>query len=188
MKRPHAAARAVVVTALGLLVLTGCTAAPPPAAQDVGPPAVVTTPGPPPPPGPTGPPAVGVSSPAPVPVGEAAAFGEGLVATVLTIEPVQVDARGPGEIAGSGAAVTLELVNDGTAPVDLGGIAVNAYFDDAVPATGNSAPPAAPVSGDLQPGDSRQGVYLFQLPAASIGSVVVEINYSGSPNVVLIRR
>ncbi len=44
------------------------------------------------------------------------------------------------------------------------------------------------LSGALEPGASKQGVYVFQVPPSGQASLTVEINYSGSPNVVLVRR
>lgn len=164
----------------------GCTADPGDAGPDGAPEPIVVTAGPPPPPGATGEPVAGITTLPPVAVGEPAPFGQGLVARVVTVEPVQVEARGPGEIAGSGVAVTLELINESDADIDLDGIAVNSFYGDGIPATDNSAPPSAPVSGSLPPGESRQGVYLFQIPGDETDSVTVEINHSGSPNVVLV--
>lgn len=150
--------------------------------------AVQVTPGPPPPPGATGAPVAAISSLPPVPVGQPAAFGGGLVAKVATIDPIDVNAQGPGEIAGPGVAVNVDLSNESKDPIDLGGVVVNAYYGGGTPAGSTAGAPAAPAAGPLAPGETKRGVYVFQVPRAQAGSLVVEVNYSGSPNVVLIRR
>ena len=136
----------------------------------------------------TGPPAGGISSLAPVPVGQPGEFGNGLVATVIKVDPIQVEANGPGEIAGAGVGVTVELRNGTPDPVDLGGVVVNAYYRDGIPADGSDSAPAAAAAGLLASGQTRQGVYVFRIPSEAVNSLVVEVNYNGSPNVVLIRR
>lgn len=145
------------------------------------------TPGPPPPPGATGPPAIAISSLPPVPVGDPAPFGGGLVAKVEKIDQIDVGAQGPGEIAGPGVAVTVGLSNESPDPIDLGGVVVNAFTGDGTPASSNDGAPAAPATGSLPPNESRQGVYVFQVSREDAPSLTVEISYSGSPNVVLIR-
>jgi hypothetical protein len=179
-----AAAAVAVALAVGL---TGCTADAPPA-DPQGPSAIQVTPGPPPPPGTTGEPVAGVATLPPVPVGEPAPFGDvALVARVVRIDPVQLEANGPGEVAGPGVSVTVELANDGPEPIDLSGVAVNGYYGDGVPAAASSADPAAPATGGLPPGGTGSGVYAFLVPEDGTGSFVVEVNYSGSANVVLVR-
>lgn len=188
MRLPGHGLMATFVLVISLSV-AGCTSgstAPAPEPNSLAPRQI--TPGPPPPPGATGAPVVGVTSLAPVPVGEPAQFGGGLVAKVLKIDPVQVEARGPGEIAGPGAAVTVELKNESNDPIDLNGIAVNAYQDDRVPVGSSNSTPAAAVTGSLAAGDTKQGVYVFQVPPETAGSLLVEINFSGSENVVLVQR
>ena len=172
---------------LAALALTACTVEEPaPAATPV--PEAVTDPGPPPPPGATGEPAIGITELPPVPVGQPAAFGGGLSASVLQVEPAELTADVPGEIAGPGAAVTLEMRNDGPEAVDLSGVVVNAYYADRVPATENTSPPAEAFGGPLAGGESRRGVYLFRVPADDLAGLLVEVNYNGSPNVVTIRN
>jgi hypothetical protein len=184
-------AHPAVLLAVGL-ALAGCSG---PTSGDTSPggsDAAVLTPGPPPPPGPTGAPAIGISTLPPVPVGEAATFSDvRLAANVLKIDPVQLGANGPGEIAGPGVAATVWFSNESDKDIDLGGVTVNAYYRDGadkVPAAPSDAAPAGPVSGALAPRQTRSGVYVFQIPAGQAGSISVEVNYSGSADVVVVDR
>ena len=169
------------------LALLGCTSTPGPAPHAPTP--LTVTEAPPPPPGATGPPAIGINTLAPVPIGASAAFRDvGLVATVTKVEAVRLAAEQPGDIAGPGVGVTLQLRNDTNAPVDLGGIVVNAYYGDRTPASPSSSAPSAPAAGLVQPGGTGSGVYAFQLPTEQVPSLMVEVNYSGSADVVLVHR
>lgn len=186
--RPAALAAAVAGLVVGLSACSSDETTPPAPSAEAGPTPVVVSPGPPPPPGATGAPVIGISTLPPVPVGEPASFGGGLVARVAQIDQLQLEARGPGEIAGPGVGVTVELKNESADPIDLGGVVVNASYGNGAPASASGAAPAAPASGALPAGETRRGVYVFQVPSEDAGSLVVEVNYNGSPNVVLIRR
>jgi hypothetical protein len=171
-----------------VLVLAGCSSGEAPAPTNpIGAP-LVTEAAAPPPPGATGAPVAGITTLPPVPVGQDSPFGGGLVAKVVRIDPVQIAAQGPGEIAGPGASVTVQLDNGGQAPVDLAGVVVNAYDRAGTPTSGSDSKPAAVLTGALGPGESKQGVYVFQSGAGDPAALTVEINYSGSPHVVLVRR
>lgn len=180
---------------LALLALTaGCTGGGTPApsgpatAPETAPQAVTVTAGPPPPPGRTGDPVAGISTLPPVPVAQPADFGNGLTAAVKEIKEIpKLEANGPGEIAGHGVGVVVEVRNGTDAPVDLNGVAVNASYAGAKPAGDSAAPPSAPLAGRLAAGEAREGTYVFQVPEPDWRSTQVEINWSGSPNVILVR-
>ena len=186
--------RLTATTTLAVLVgvgaLSACTSSTEPPPDPSAPSAVVVTSAVPPPPGALGEPTVGITTLTPVPVNAPANFGNGLIASVTKIDSIErLEARGPGEVAGPGVRVTVSLRNETSSIVDMSGITVNAsYGPDSRPASDNSSPPAAPFRGNLDPGASGEAVYLFQVPAADESSLVVEINWNGSPNVVLVRR
>jgi hypothetical protein len=64
---------------------------------------------------------------------------------------------------------------------------VNASYGDDIPAIPNSSAPAAPVTGLLAPGDRRSGIYAFRVPQVQADTLVVEVQHSGSENIVLIQ-
>lgn len=122
----------------------------------------------------------------PVRVAEPADFGGGLFAVVTRVQAVELEARGPGETAGAGVVVTLELRNESDETVDLGGIAINASYGDGVPAIRNSSAPGATLSGSLAPGDHRSGVYAFRVPDDEQTSLLIDVHHGGYPNIVLV--
>ncbi|MGZ4690887.1 MAG: hypothetical protein ACXVJW_16850 [Acidimicrobiia bacterium] len=119
-------------------------------------------------------------------VGTAAPLGNNLVVTVTKIEPVTLQAHGIGETAGPGVVVTVVLKNDTGAPIDTNGMAVNAHYGSATPATPNDGAPAEPFHGTLASGQSATGKYAFRVPKGQEGSVVVDLQHSGAPNVVIV--
>jgi hypothetical protein len=119
-------------------------------------------------------------------VGEPAEFGTGLVVTVTAIEPIDVQARGPGETAGAAVVVHLKLHNKASEAIDLGGIAVNAATADGTPAIPNFAPPAGAVAGVLEPGEARSGTYVFRTDAG-IDGMTVDVHHNRSPHIVMIQ-
>lgn len=178
---------------LAALCAAGCTSAPAPAAPAAAatasgsPRPIVVTPGAPPPPGATGAPVAGITQLPPVAVGQAADLGSGLLASVQKIDPLQITATGPGELNGPGVGVTVQVENKTSKPVDLGGIVVNASYGNGQAAAGSLAAPSRAFTGQLESGKSAQAVYVFQVPARDAPSVVVDIDYSGAPNVVIVR-
>lgn len=189
MRRSTTAAATVVAA----LWCTSCSASDPPATT--APPSgvngsrnLVVTSAPAPPAGATGPPAVGITSLAPVAVSQPKDFGNGLVATVVGVQAVaRLAADNPGDIAAPGAIVTVQLRNSSAAPIDLGGVVVNASYAEDLPASPNDSAPAQPFTGNLPIGASRVGVYAFQVPPTDVGSLQVTIGWNGSANVVIVR-
>lgn len=130
-------------------------------------------------------PSVDVTTLAPVAVNEPGAFGDGLVATVVEAEQVNVAAQGPGDTAGPAVAIHLELRNDGATAVDLGGLAVNASDSDGNPAAPNFAPPTVELSGSLAPGEARTGVYVFRVDDRAT-ALSVDVHHNTSSKIVII--
>lgn len=118
-------------------------------------------------------------------VGTAAPLAENLFVTVTKVEPVTLVAHGIGETSGPGVMVTIDMRNATSAAINLDGMAVNAHYGT-TPATPNGAPPAQAFSGSLAPGATATGKYAFRVPSDQTGSVVVDIQSSGAPNVVIV--
>ncbi len=83
-----------------------------------------------------------------------------------SVKRVEAKARLPGEIAGPAVAIRLRITNSGTTPIDLGGVTVNVRDGAGQMSAPLTAAPAAPLKGELQPGQDATGVYLFELGAA----------------------
>ena len=121
-----------------------------------------------------------VQTMAPVPLQSVGDFKTGLTVELASITAVQAEAKAPGEISGPGLRVTVAAANDGEDAVSLDGVVVFlSYGSDRTPATqfGSSSEPLA---GDLSPGSSRQGTYVFTVPTDQRDDVRVEVSYTGS--------
>jgi hypothetical protein len=118
-------------------------------------------------------------------VGDPADFGGGFVATVTGVERTDLESRQPGEIAGPGITVTVELRNDTDETIDLSGLAVNASYGDGTPAIPHQTG-ATPVGGTLVPGETATGTYLFSVPEDQVGSVVIDIHHASATSFVVV--
>lgn len=121
-----------------------------------------------------------------VSIGEPADFGGGVFATVTGVEATTLEAHGPGETAGNGVVVRLELRNATDQTVDLTGIAVNAEYGDGVPAIPNASIADPGLRGPLAPGASQAGLFGFRVPEDQMDSLVIDVHNSAAPNIVIV--
>ncbi len=118
-----------------------------------------------------------------VPIDAPAAVGNGIVATIASIEAIDGTAVGPGNIAGPALRVTVRIENGTAEAVSLDGVAVNmSYGTDRTPASPLGDPSQAPFSGMVDPGGSGEGVYVFSVPTDVRDLVTLEVGYqAGAP-------
>ena len=145
-------------------------------------------------PGPTAPPTTGVPpSPTslvtvpegeievadPIDTDEVADFGTGVTAEIVGLEAVDGVAKLPGEISGPALRVTVRLTNGSDAALALARVQVDLNSGaDRAPGLALTEPGAAPFVGELAPGDSADGVYVFGVPADRRDQVRVLVLYS----------
>ncbi|WP_157571022.1 hypothetical protein [Nocardioides insulae] len=118
---------------------------------------------------------------------ETADFGTGLTLHITSMEAVQGEARGPGEVAGPAVQFRLQAENASRQPIPLDGMTITVtYGDDKTPASALSEPDGVPFSGELGAGESAEASYNFAVPVESRDSVQVTASYTGAaPMVVL---
>ena len=112
-----------------------------------------------------------------------AAVGNGVVATLPSIESIEGTAVGPGNIAGPALRVTVRIENGTDEPVWLDGVAVNLYHgEERTPASPLDDPSRSPFTGSIAPGESGEGVYVFSVPTEVRDLVTIEVGYqAGAP-------
>ena len=122
----------------------------------------------------------------PVGFDQPAAVGNGITAEVVSLEAVEGTGQGAGNIAGPALRVTVRISNGTTGPVSLDGVAVDlAHGEEQVPASPIGDPSSAPFAGSLQPSESREGVYVFTVPAEDRELVTLSVGYqAGAPFMV----
>jgi len=121
-----------------------------------------------------------------VPFDGTAAVGNGIEATIASIEAIDGTAVGPGNIAGPALRLTVRIENGTGQDVSLDGVAVNAsYGVDGTPASPLDDPSRAPFSGTVSPGAAEEGIYVFRVPPEARDLVTVEVGYqAGAPLLV----
>ncbi len=145
-----------------------------------------TVPPPPPTPTPTGP-TENVDEPPPslpeVPLDAPAEVGNGVVATIASVEAIDGTAVGPGNIAGPALRVTVRIDNGTAEAVSLDGVAVNlSHGEERTPASPLDDPSRAPFTGMVEPGETGEGVYVFSVPTDVRDLVTIEVGYqAGAP-------
>lgn len=117
---------------------------------------------------------------------EAAEVGDGVSASLVSLDAIEGTATGPGNIAGPALRITVRIENGTDEPVSLGGVVVDlASGRDLVPASPLDDPSAAPFAGTVAPGEHADGVYVFTIPEEDRGSVTVSVGYqAGAPFMV----
>jgi hypothetical protein len=121
-----------------------------------------------------------------VPLDAEAAVGNGITASLVSLEAVTGSASGPGNIAGPALRVKVRLTNGTSAPVDAALVSVDlTHGDDQVPASPLDDPSRVPFSGTLKPGATAEGTYVFTVPANDRDVVTVSVGYqAGAPFMV----
>lgn len=116
----------------------------------------------------------------------AAEVGDGVSASLVSLDAIEGTATGPGNIAGPALRITVRIENGTDQPVSLGGVVVDlASGRDLVPASPLDDPSAAPFAGTVAPGEHADGVYVFTIPEEDRGSVTVSVGYqAGAPLMV----
>jgi hypothetical protein len=136
----------------------------------------------------TGAPAVAVRTLPPVEAGKPAQIVRNVVVTVSKIRTTTVSGTGPGEVAGEAVVFALEVRNQTTATVDVGGFAVNASYGKNLPAIPSDAAPSAPLTGLLKPGAVATATYVFRMPASQVSTLKIEVTSNASPNIIVFVR
>ncbi|MCZ2836432.1 hypothetical protein [Modestobacter sp. VKM Ac-2985] len=103
--------------------------------------------------------------------------------SVVSLEAIDGQASGPGNVSGPAVRVTVRITNDGSAPLVLDGAVVTVVHGaDATPAAPLDDPSALRFTGSLAAGESAAGVYVFSVPAEQRGDVRVQVAHQpGAP-------
>jgi hypothetical protein len=121
-------------------------------------------------------------------VGQAAAIDKGLQVSVTKVSEKDLAASGPGEIAGAGVVVHVEVKNETGKDFDLTALAVNASYAKGTPASPTDAENSPGLSGTVKAGASKAADYAFRVPKKDAKTLKVDITSSTSTNIVIFRR
>ena len=115
-----------------------------------------------------------------------APLGNGVSVRVTDVEKVVGTARGPGEIAGPAARVTVRVSNKTRQRIPMDLALVNLYYGrQKTPAQVLSGPGSAPLRRPVAAGEAASGKYVFGVPGNQFDRIVVEFSYTTeAPTVV----
>ncbi len=105
--------------------------------------------------------------------------GTGLTARIGSLEAVDGQAEGPGQVAGPAIRFGVTLVNGSDAEVPIEGTVVTVdYGPDRTPALELDQPGGVPFPASLAPGDSVTGVFVFTVPAEQRAMTKITVDYA----------
>lgn len=120
-----------------------------------------------------------------VPLDAASDLGGQISARLAEVKAVDAQARVPGEISGPAVAITVEISNDSPNAIGLDSVSVDVQGAGGVPTSPITTDPASPLSGVLQPGEKKTGVYVFTMPADARNGASITVLYSADAPVAL---
>ncbi|MBF0672774.1 MAG: DUF4352 domain-containing protein [Salinibacterium sp.] len=117
---------------------------------------------------------------APVPIGEEATADDGVTAVVTAVTSFTAAGGGVGEVGGDAVRVDVTLTNTADAAQSLSAVVVNlAYGAEATPGSPIFYDPSVKeFNGELAPGESRSGSYVFRVPSEEQGSITIEVSHT----------
>ena len=120
----------------------------------------------------------------PVGLEEEAETSSGLLGRLVDVERSKVEAKGPGETAGNGVVVTVELENTTDEPVPLEVAVVDVYDGSGAPAVINYGDPrTAEFAAVVPPGGSARATYVARLTSEGDAITVTVSTEPGAPAV-----
>lgn len=115
----------------------------------------------------------------PVPIDEPAEVFDGVSAAVSSLEAVDGEARGPGDVAGPSVRVTVAVTNDTATSIDLSTAVVNVtYGDDDSPASSLPGPGVEAFPGSVAAGATAVATLVFSVPIDQRAGITVTFDYS----------
>ncbi|MEQ1785491.1 MAG: hypothetical protein ABL966_00445 [Acidimicrobiales bacterium] len=121
----------------------------------------------------------------PVAIDAVADFGDGVTARITDVEAAEAEAFMPGEVSGPAVRLTVALTNGTDAPLDLDLVTVELVDAAGQPATLVTPHEVTQLTGDLAPGATSDGSYLFTIAVADRSDVEVRVTYAApNPTVV----
>jgi hypothetical protein len=103
---------------------------------------------------------------------------EGARIELSDVERVEAEARLPGEVAGPAVAIHVRITNTGSTAIDLSAVTVNAHDASGQASAPLTTPPAAPLAGELAPGEDAEGVYLFEFGEGRTEPITIEVSHA----------
>ena len=103
---------------------------------------------------------------------------DGVRVALTSIESVTGKAVQPGEVGGPAIRVRVTMTNAGVRSLNAASSVVNCYYGaNRKPAGALVEPGGVPLYGQLAPGKTTYGVYIFAVPVKQRGDVTITVDY-----------
>ena len=115
-------------------------------------------------------------------IGEGVALPSEVAVSLSSISTTTLTAETPGERSGPAVVVEVQVANESDAPQPVGSATVSLSAEGDEIGVPTWASPNDPLQGEVPPGATAVGTYVFMLDPANDRSVTVRVNYSaGAP-------
>lgn len=115
-------------------------------------------------------------------IGEVIALPTDIVVDLTSVTTTSLTAQTPGEYTGEAVVVEIRLTNDADISQVLDAPVVSLIAEDGEMGIATGAAPYDPLQGEVPPGATATGTYVFMLDPADERSVTVRVNYAaGGP-------
>jgi len=114
----------------------------------------------------------------PVGLDQVADFGGGVSARIASVESIAATAQLPGEKSGPAIVVTLEVLNGSAEDVALNTVTVDLTDSAGLSAAPISTEPALPFTGNVAPGATATGRYVFTLAPDQRTDARISVRFS----------
>ncbi|WP_417216871.1 DUF4352 domain-containing protein [Arthrobacter sp.] len=106
----------------------------------------------------------------------------GVRVKATAIRSIQVTAQTPGEMAGAALAITLRLKNSSEKPINIDSAVIGLSDAMGNPAQPTTSDPFKPFQGEVAPGATSLGTYVFLIPKQDRNDLVLTVEYlAGQP-------
>lgn len=122
---------------------------------------------------------------APVSLSETASVEGTLKASIQRVSDTAVTAKGPGEVAGPGVAVTVAVTNASKTTLALDAISLTMTDSGGKPCSFVPVPDVTPLTGTLAPGASATGDYVFTIATDRRAPITIGLIYGPSTSILL---
>lgn len=106
----------------------------------------------------------------------------GVRVKATSIKNIQATAQTPGEMVGAALAITLRLKNSSENPINIDSAVIGLSDATGNPAQPTTSDPFKPFQGEIAPGSTSLGTYVFLIPKQDRKDLVLTVEYlAGQP-------
>ena len=118
-------------------------------------------------------------APSVAPLDATAEIAAGVDVHISRMESVAGEAGDPGEVAGPAIRFAVTVTNGSAAPVSMQTVAVTLdYGTERTPGLELQRPGGSPLTGEITPGATAEGIYIFTVPSDQRAAIRITVDYT----------